>query len=82
MKPGEGFKQLTDMTGSHLQLRQCLAIAKGVLKCLHSLHVRGIAQKNLQLDDIFVKLGSTVSKDLKHTYISFSFFAILCLYQK
>ena len=81
MKPGEGFKQLTDITESHLELRQCLAIAKGVLKCLHILHVRGISQKHLQLDDIFVKIGSTVSKDLNQTHITFIICAILYMYQ-
>ena len=70
MKRQAGYKHLPDMLKTHMQIRQCIAIARGILNCLYRLHVRGISQKNLQLGDIYVKIRPTVSS--KKKFISFS----------
>ena len=58
----EGYKNIASLSEDHtLNLRQTLSIAKQTLKHLHSLHIRGITQKCLKEDDIFVKMSSMVS---------------------
>ena len=42
----------------HFDIRQCLQIAKGLLKCVFGLHARGLVQSNLVLDDVLVRKTS------------------------
>ena len=45
----------TVLDDEKFDLRQCMDIIKGILKCLFGLHARGLTQKGLALDDIYVK---------------------------
>ena len=48
----------TVLNDEKFNLRQCLDIITGILRCLFGLHARGLTQKELVLDDIYVKKTS------------------------
>ena len=48
----------TVLNDEKFDLRQCLDIIRGILKCLFGLHARGLTQKELVLDYIYIKKTS------------------------
>ena len=55
----EGFVSIAIfLEEEQVDLRKCMQIVMGILKCLNGLHVRGISQHNLAFDDVFVKRRS------------------------
>ena len=52
----EGFVSMVlFLDEERVNLHKCIQIAMGILKSLNGLHARGISQRNLALDDVFVK---------------------------
>ena len=54
-KRPEGYVPVSVILDQSFNLRRCMYTLKGVLKCLYSLHTRGLIQQDLNINDIFVK---------------------------
>ena len=54
--------RLQDSMTEGVNLCQILQITVGIVKQLHYLHVRGLAQKQLEIEDIYVKVNKSVSQ--------------------
>ena len=69
-KPPDGYIPVSRiLQDGHFELRQCMQVVKGTLKCLHGLHVRGLVQKDLDIEDVYVKKAShsvSMCKSMHH----------------
>ena len=51
----EGYIPVNRVLNRTFDLRRCMTVARGLLKCLIDLHTRGLRQNVLYFEDVYVK---------------------------
>ena len=63
----EGFVSIAIFfEGERLNLRKCMQIVMGILKCLYGLHARSLTQHNLAYEDFYIQNKSVSCLCHKH----------------